>query len=117
MIDWVRQLNPGIKERSIEREMEKLLVNAFRTNLRVLIIIDELSAEQKSTIQNLINYFKLATDDPIQFGAYIVRRSAALTSKPGGADLAGGSVGGVCVDGAGVRKAKYHGNGQRIHPL
>ena len=101
----------------ISGEMEKLLVNAFRTNLRVLIIIDELSAEQKSTIQNLINYFKLATDDPIQFGAYIVRRSAALTSKPGGADLAGGSVGGVCVDGAGVRKAKYHGNGQRIHPL
>ena len=26
--DWVRQLNLGIKERSIEREMEKLLVSA-----------------------------------------------------------------------------------------
>lgn len=41
--------------------MEKQLDNAFRTNLRVLLIIDELSAEQKSTIQNVIDSFKLAT--------------------------------------------------------
>lgn len=88
VIDWVRLLHPGIKERSIEREMEKLLVNAFRTNLRVLLIIDELSAEQKSTIQNVINSFKLATDDPIQFGAYIVRLVERISLRDQSAEFA-----------------------------
>ena len=88
VIDWVRQLHPAIKERSIEREMEKLLVSAFRTNLRVLLIIDELSAEQKSTIQNVINSFKLATDDPIQFGAYIVRLVERISLRDQSAEFA-----------------------------
>lgn len=88
LIEWVRQLNPHIKERSIEREMEKLLVNAFRTNLRVLLVIDELSTEQKSTIQNVIHSFKLSTEDPIQFGAYIVRLVERITLSDQSAEYA-----------------------------
>lgn len=88
VIDWIRQLNPGIKERSIEREMEKMLIQAFRTNLRVLLVIDELSSEQKSTIQNVINSFKLETGDPVQFGAYIVRLVEKISMEDQQADYA-----------------------------
>lgn len=73
IIGWIRELNPKIKERSIEREIEKILIDAFKTNLRVLLVIDELSTEQKSTIQNVISSFKLENGDNIQFVGYVVR--------------------------------------------
>ena len=73
-IEWIKDVNPGIKERSIEREMEKLLIESFKTNLRVLLIIDELSSEQKSTIKNVISSFRLANgDSSVQFVGYVVR--------------------------------------------
>lgn len=70
---WIKEINPEIKERSIEREIEKLLIEAFKTNLRVILVIDELSSEQKSTIQNVINSFKMESGDSIQFYGYVVR--------------------------------------------
>lgn len=73
IIGWIKELNPKIKERSIEREIEKLLIDAFKTNLRVLLVIDELSTEQKSTIQNVISSFKLENGDNIEFVGYVVR--------------------------------------------
>lgn len=73
VISWIKELNPNIKERSIEREIERLLIEAFKTNLRVLLIIDELSTEQKSTIQNVISSFKLENGESIQFIGYVVR--------------------------------------------
>lgn len=73
IISWIKELNPAIKERSLEREIEKLLIDAFKTNLRVLLIIDELSTEQKSTIQNVISSFKLENGENIQFIGYVVR--------------------------------------------
>ena len=74
MINWVKNIRSDIKERSIEREIERQLINAFETNLRVLLIIDELSSEQKSTIKNVVSSFKLANgEDNVQFAAYVVR--------------------------------------------
>lgn len=71
---WIRDINPGIKSHSIDREIEKLLETSFKTNLRVLLIIDELSAEQKSTIKNVVSSFKLASGDTnVQFAGYVVR--------------------------------------------
>ena len=83
VISWIRELNPAIKERSIEREIEKLLIDAFKTNLRVLLIIDELSTEQKHTIKNVINSFKLESGDNIEFVGYVVRlvQSISITNK------------------------------------
>ncbi len=73
-IDWIKEIYPDIKERSIEREIEKLLIESFKTNLRVLLIIDELSTEQKSTIKNVVSSFKLASGDTnVQFAGYVVR--------------------------------------------
>ena len=74
MIGWIKEIRTDIKERSIEREIERLLINAFQTNLRVLLIIDELSSEQKSTIKNIVSSFKLANgENNVQFAAYVVR--------------------------------------------
>ncbi|MDB5239810.1 MAG: uncharacterized protein JWP57_435 [Spirosoma sp.] len=73
-INWIKEIYPEIKERSIEREIEKLLIDSFKTNLRVLLIIDELSSEQKSTIKNVVSSFKLANGDTnVQFAGYVVR--------------------------------------------
>lgn len=73
LINWIKELNPNIRERSIEREIEKHLIDGFKSNVRVLLIIDELSSEQKSTIKNVISSFKLENGESIQFSGYVVR--------------------------------------------
>lgn len=73
-IRWIKEIHPEIRERSIEREMEKLLTESFETNVRVLLIIDELSSEQKSTIKNVVNSFRLADgNSSVQFSGYVVK--------------------------------------------
>jgi hypothetical protein len=73
VINWVKEINPSIKEKSIDREIERLLVEAFNTNLRVMLVIDELSTEQKSTIKNVVSSFRLVNGDNVQFSGYVVR--------------------------------------------
>ena len=73
-VAWIKEIEPDIRERAIEREMEKLLIDSFKNNLRVLLIIDELSSEQKSTIKNVVSSFKLANGETnVQFAGYVVR--------------------------------------------
>lgn len=73
LINWIKEIKPNIKERSIEREIEKYLIEGFKFNVRVLLIIDELSSEQKATIKNVISSFKLENGESIQFLGYVVR--------------------------------------------
>ncbi len=73
VIGWVKDIHPKIIERSIDREIEKMLINAFQTHLRVFLIIDELSSEQKSTIKNVVSSFKLPNNTNVQFAGYVVR--------------------------------------------
>lgn len=73
-VAWIKEIEPDIRERAIEREMEKLLIDSFKNNLRVLLVIDELSSEQKSTIKNVVSSFKLANGETnVQFAGYVVR--------------------------------------------
>lgn len=73
-VAWIKEIEPEIRERAIEREMEKLLIDSFKNNLRVLLIIDELSSEQKSTIKNVVSSFKLANGESnVQFAGHVVR--------------------------------------------
>lgn len=73
-VAWIKEIEPDIRERAIEREMEKLLIDSFKNNLRVLLVINELSSEQKSTIKNVVNSFKLANGETnVQFAGYVVR--------------------------------------------
>lgn len=70
---WIKALNPEINEQKIGLTLKSYLVSAFRTNIRIMLIIDELSSEQKDTIKNIIQSFKLETNKGIDFTAYIVR--------------------------------------------
>lgn len=76
---WMQDLNPNIKERQIDRSLDKVIRNAFEANIRIILIIDELTVEQKETIKNVINSFKLdntktrSKNNYVEFSAYIVR--------------------------------------------
>lgn len=70
---WIKEIQPDISDQLIGREFDKILSNAFRTNLKVMLIIDDLSAEQKDTIRNVINAFRLENGESINFLAYVVR--------------------------------------------
>jgi hypothetical protein len=71
---WIKTIKPDIQERSIEREMERKLIEAFSNSVRVLLIIDELSTEQRATIKNVVNSFKLVDgESAVQFSGHVVR--------------------------------------------
>lgn len=73
MISWVKEINPEIRERGIDREIERLLEASFRTSLKIILIIDELSSEQRSIIKNVINSFKLNIENNIDFEAFVIK--------------------------------------------
>ncbi|MFE4571394.1 hypothetical protein [Paenibacillus chitinolyticus] len=70
---WIRELQPDISERRISLEMHNLILEAFRENLRIILIIDELTIEQRETIKNIIQSFKLNNGKGIEFLGYVVR--------------------------------------------
>ena len=72
-VTWMKEINPNINIQKMALEFKNQLVHAFKTNIRIMLIIDELSAEQRDTISNIINSFKLENSNPIAFKAYVVR--------------------------------------------
>jgi len=70
---WVKDLNKDINTRAIISFFEKKLEEAFRSNIHVYLIIDELSIDQKETIKNIIRSFKLDNGEPVVFDASIVK--------------------------------------------
>jgi len=82
---WIRELKPDIKERQINLTVKNYLTEAFKTNIRILLIIDELSIEQKDTIENMIKAFKLdnnvkGKDNSVNFKSYVVRLQQRINS-------------------------------------
>ena len=75
MINWVRTLNPKVRESDLALYFQKELHKAFERNVRVLLVIDELGGEHKETIRNIIRSFRLPGDGgpPVDFNTYIVR--------------------------------------------
>lgn len=70
---WIRELDPNVPNAMIALRINHLLTDAFRSNLKIILIIDELSQEQRDTISNVIAAFKLDDGDSVQFTAYVVR--------------------------------------------
>ncbi|MCB0286797.1 MAG: hypothetical protein KDE57_09100, partial [Calditrichaeota bacterium] len=70
---WIQEIKPEISDQLIGREIDKVLSEAFRTNLKIILIIDDLSAEQKDTITNVVRAFKLENGESINFLSYVVR--------------------------------------------
>ena len=78
---WMKELNPNIKQRNITSELQKELKKAFESNIKIILIIDELTVEQKETITNVINSFKLSStsnkekDNSIAFNSCLLYTS------------------------------------------
>lgn len=70
---WIKDMYPHISTRAIISFFEKKLEEAFRKNIHVYLIIDELSVDQKETIRNIIRSFKLDNGEPVVFDASVVK--------------------------------------------
>jgi hypothetical protein len=71
--NWVKDLEPDVSEGLIGLKIHNYLENAFKSSLRIILIIDELSSEQKQTISNVVEAFKLDNGESTRFLAYIIR--------------------------------------------
>ena len=77
--EWMQDLNPKIRAREINSTLKSELKKAFESNIKIILIIDELTIEQKETITNVINSFKLnntnirGRDNCVGFSSYVVR--------------------------------------------
>lgn len=82
---WIREMYPDTIEQQLGRKLDYLINLAFETNIRVLLIIDELTIEQKETIKNIIGAFKLnnSKDNSVKFNAYTIRleQKICVTNK------------------------------------
>jgi ACT domain-containing protein len=70
---WIKQIRPELSDQLVGREIDRVLTEAFQKTLQVLLIIDDLSDEQKDTITNVVRAFKLESGESIEFISYIVR--------------------------------------------
>ncbi len=70
---WVKEMNPDISTRAIISHFEKELEEAFKSNIHIFLVIDELSYDQKETIKNIITSFKLENENSAVFDASIVK--------------------------------------------
>jgi hypothetical protein len=86
--NWIRELHPNLREQRVALEIQESLLQAFRTNLQVMLVIDELSAEQKSTISNVVKAFKLENGSNINFIGYVVRLEQKIQMVDGSAEYA-----------------------------
>ncbi|NEQ43431.1 MAG: hypothetical protein F6K00_07675 [Leptolyngbya sp. SIOISBB] len=86
--NWMRELHPDLREQRVALEIQESLLQAFRTNLQVMLVIDELSAEQKSTISNVVKAFKLENGSNIAFIGYVVRLEQKIQMVDGSAEYA-----------------------------
>ncbi len=70
---WIKEIYPEISDQLVGREIDRILTEAFQQALQIVLIIDDLSDEQKDTITNVIRAFKLESGESIEFISYIVR--------------------------------------------
>lgn len=81
MSRWLKLKNPNIHVKKELSEFEKMVKDALQTNIRVLLIIDELTPEQNDTIKNVINSFKLANGNSVGFRGYVVKLQQLIKMK------------------------------------
>lgn len=77
--DWMKDMNSKIRAREINSTLKSELKKAFECNIKITLKIDELTIDQKETITNVINSFKLnntnikVRDNSVGFASYVVR--------------------------------------------
>ena len=81
---WIKSLNPIIKESGIDREFEQELKKAFRYNVCIMLVIDEMTNERKKIIEHVVHSYPLeqygsgVKTNYIQFKCYIVKLQQVL---------------------------------------
>src|SRR6056297_2764353 len=70
---WMDILHHRKRSEMIFRDFEKCLEESFQNNIRIMLVIDEFTSEQKDTLTNIINSFRLENDTGVEFVGYIVR--------------------------------------------
>ncbi len=85
---WIKEMKPTISDQLIGREIDKILSEALKANLKIVLIIDDLSAEQKDTITNVIRAFRLENGESINFLSYIVRLEQKISITDSEAEYA-----------------------------
>jgi hypothetical protein len=70
---WIKQISPNLSDQLVGREIDRVFTDTFQNSLQIILIIDDLSDEQKDTIANVIRAFKLESGESIEFISYIVR--------------------------------------------
>lgn len=77
---WMKSIYPEINVHTISDTFKNLIEKSLETNLRIILIIDELPVEQKETISNVLKSFKLTNDKSIDFISYVVRLEQKIKS-------------------------------------
>lgn len=85
---WIKQLRPELSDQLVGLEIDRALTEAFQQALQVLLIIDDLSDEQKDTITNVVRAFKLESGESIEFIAYTVRLEQRIQISDSSAEYA-----------------------------
>jgi hypothetical protein len=70
---WIRELKPDLSEQLVGLEIDRMLRSALRNNVKIVLVIDELSTEQRDTITNVVRAFRLENGESTQFVGYVVR--------------------------------------------
>jgi len=70
---WIREIETNVNEQLIGLKIKDNLAKAFKNNIRIMLVIDDLSTEQKDTLTNVVNAFKLENGEGIKFIGYVVR--------------------------------------------
>ncbi|MFN7714571.1 MAG: hypothetical protein ACK5QS_03700 [Pseudanabaenaceae cyanobacterium] len=70
---WIKEIHPELSDQLVGRAIDRILTEAFQKALQIVLIIDDLSDEQKDTVTNVIRAFKLESGESIEFISYIVR--------------------------------------------
>ncbi len=70
---WIQELDPNIQQEQIAFKLSNLLEESFKSNLGVMLVIDEMTYEQRDTIKNIVGSFKLENNCSISFYGFVVR--------------------------------------------
>jgi hypothetical protein len=85
---WVKEIHPEINDQLVGLTFQEYLEKSLRYNLKIILVIDELTVEQKDTLNNIIKAFKLENDTSIQFVPYVIRLEQKIVEKDSDSEFA-----------------------------